>query len=245
MRLNTQENQRFRLDANYQLSIVHTPNSTVQNHVSNSGKYKIQALDASLSTVVFQNKNQLFSLGFNYQLQRMVLENYVTELQIFDPQNSIYTLSDPADVVSVSNQFGFLIDYRYNLFKGEKNIGYVGGSLKAGFFEFFNALLRSSDIQRADEVGNLPGIDFENTTRIARFGEFYYGFRELGFSSMQLNTYYVYPFINTKQLSCAAKFSLGTNLHSDWDQFRKFLWLGVGVEVGILSLKTKKQTNDK
>jgi hypothetical protein len=31
----------------------------------------------------------------------------------------------------------------------------------------------------------------------------------------------------------AARVSVGTNLYSEWDQFRKYVWMGVGLEMGF------------
>ena len=39
--------------------------------------------------------------------------------------------------------------------------------------------------------------------------------------------------------------SLGTNLYSDWDQFKSYAWLGLGIELGFGNGKSKDSSKVK
>jgi hypothetical protein len=36
------------------------------------------------------------------------------------------------------------------------------------------------------------------------------------------------------------KVYVGTNLYSDWDQFKKYAWVGLGLEMGFGKVKASK-----
>jgi hypothetical protein len=59
----------------------------------------------------------------------------------------------------------------------------------------------------------------------------------LGLASINLSTYYRHTFQLHENFSLAARISLGTNLYSDWDQFKKYAWFGVGLEMGFGKVK--------
>ena len=46
---------------------------------------------------------------------------------------------------------------------------------------------------------------------------------------------FFYKFLYTPwpEFSVGAKFLFGTNLKSDWDEFKKYSWLGFGIELGF------------
>lgn len=52
-------------------------------------------------------------------------------------------------------------------------------------------------------------------------------------SSFNLAAYYRFQWQPIDQFSIATRFSFGTNLYSDWDQFQKYAWVGLGLEVGF------------
>ncbi len=53
------------------------------------------------------------------------------------------------------------------------------------------------------------------------------------FSCANLSIFQRFTFKVSDKFSLATKISLGTNLYSDWDQFKKYAWLGVGLELGF------------
>jgi hypothetical protein len=60
------------------------------------------------------------------------------------------------------------------------------------------------------------------------------GYRQAFFlSSVNIETFYKYRFYFHERFSLAARVSIGTNLYSEWDQFRKYVWMGVGLELGF------------
>ena len=52
-------------------------------------------------------------------------------------------------------------------------------------------------------------------------------------SGVNISAYYRQVFQLHENFSLAARISLGTNLYSDWDQYKKYAWLGLGLEMGF------------
>jgi hypothetical protein len=63
--------------------------------------------------------------------------------------------------------------------------------------------------------------------------------------NVNFSIYTEYQFLINDRFSLGSKLSFGTNLYSDWDQFRKYVWMGVGLELGFgkpRSLGTRKKS---
>jgi hypothetical protein len=59
-------------------------------------------------------------------------------------------------------------------------------------------------------------------------------------SSIDLSIFYSNRWQLKDNFSLGARVSLGTNLYSDWDQFKKYAWLGLGLELGFGKVKGKE-----
>jgi hypothetical protein len=53
-------------------------------------------------------------------------------------------------------------------------------------------------------------------------------------SAVDLNVFYQFNWIISPNFSLGLRASIGTNLYSDWNQFKKYLWAGFGLHVGFL-----------
>jgi hypothetical protein len=69
-----------------------------------------------------------------------------------------------------------------------------------------------------------------------------YNNAEIGFfpSSLTTDIFYRYLWIVSDKFNLGTRISLGTNLYSDWDQFKKYAWLGLGLELGFGKVKASK-----
>lgn len=134
-----------------------------------------------------------------------------------------YTFQDPADLVSKSNNFGLTNSFNFQFYeKGNfKNI--IGLDLDVYLLEYYDAWYESDDIT---EKTNKALIPYPNNGPAKKFF----------LSSVSTVLFYklIYaPSFLKNNFSLATKISLGTNLYSDWDQFKKYAWLGVGLELGF------------
>lgn len=59
------------------------------------------------------------------------------------------------------------------------------------------------------------------------------GFKKFFVSSANVGLFYRLSWQSPERVRIATKISIGTNIYSDWDQFRKYAWIGLGLEVGF------------
>jgi hypothetical protein len=60
------------------------------------------------------------------------------------------------------------------------------------------------------------------------------------FANANISAFYSYNVMNNRYASIALKLSAGANLYSDWNQFSRYAWLGLGFEVGFGQFKKDK-----
>jgi hypothetical protein len=65
--------------------------------------------------------------------------------------------------------------------------------------------------------------------------------RKYLFPELNVSLDYNIMLLLKKGFSLGATVQIGTNLYSDWDQFKKYAWLGVGLELGIGRSKKGKE----
>jgi hypothetical protein len=238
-----QDKQFFRFEFSQRLPVVHVPNWGTRAFEDAGNETSLNSRDLSVQVVPFHFRNMSLGVGFTRNYTRYVLEKYLLKYHFSafgtSPASTV-VLEKPLDYESISKQTGVELDFRLQLKKNEKYIGFVGVRSASYFFEDFKYRYMNDDPPISQQVGG--GANGETFGYLEEYNSLPFWNH---YAATNLQLYYGYNCIPNKHISFAAKLSLGTNLHSDWDQFRKFLWLGVGVEMGILNLKTKKQTNDK
>ncbi len=62
------------------------------------------------------------------------------------------------------------------------------------------------------------------------------------FANANISAFYSYYFLNKQRVSLAVKLSAGANLYSDWNQFSRYAWVGLGLEVGFGQFKKDKNS---
>lgn len=189
------------------------------------------------------------SLSIGYNLQKTSLNDVVLEFsyktinhRVLDVIRSIqvieYSLGTgehldtsyikgSADLITKSHNLGFNFGYGKTLFQVKKQTGKIYCNIGLYLFE----ISKSQYVYDAEFINNLPGT----------FNHYYYqpdysrmNYR-YGFflSSINLSTYYKHVWQLHENFSLAGRLSLGTNLYSEWDQFKKYVWLGAGLELGF------------
>lgn len=124
------------------------------------------------------------------------------------------------------------------MFSKSKQLGKIGLSSAIHLYEYANARFEnefntvnteSSNPDAWEAVYSYPGAPY-NTSPFSYFSHFY-------LASVDLSVFYRHILQVSPKLNLAARISLGTNLYSDWDQFKKYAWLGVGLEMGFGQVK--------
>ena len=204
-----------------------------QNEFEGTGA-KINSRSAYINVLCLNKGAFRFRLGASYKNTSLYVPDLLKHLtyywhvysggQTFD--DTIYaTLQDPADLSCKSHQIALNLEGEY-VFKSKGKLkSSVGISSEIYLFEFFKSEYISNDRFNAGNTGNevllLPLV--QDTPR------------NFFFSAANLNLFYKYTWLQSSGFSLAAKVNLGTNLYSDWDQFKKYAWLGLGLEVGFTS----------
>jgi len=180
----------------------------------------------------------IFSLGLNYKYSSFEVDNIIKEIEFKEYSSSSGNLIDSGYFVTnvgyytTSQSFGFNFHIIYNAFESKHTKHQIG-------------LTSTCYIKELFEMGYVDDV-LKNAPQDQWYNEYSYRTPSLGiygakngfyFSSINLSAYYRFVFQFHENFSLAARISLGTNLYSDWDQFKKYAWLGVGLEMGFGKVK--------
>jgi hypothetical protein len=143
-----------------------------------------------------------------------------------------HTENIPTDFFSKSLNLGiqFSIEKKINF----KRPMFVGILLEAYPIEFFKAYYENVDTYGFN--------DPEPSILYVKFGDENAFTRTKRFANTNFSMFYAYNIINKRYVSIALKLSAGANLYSDWNQFSKYAWLGLGFEVGFGQFKKDKNS---
>ncbi|HLP55209.1 MAG TPA: hypothetical protein VK151_09275 [Fluviicola sp.] len=177
--------------------------------------------------LAFGQKNNLgFGISFK-KIKHTVSDKFLyTEHPAYSSSDTIpYT--DPFSLNSKSSSLGIHLQYD-RVIHSKKNIrGLVGFTTQLYLLEFFNTRY-NEDNQSTVGLGGLSPMVSDTP-------------RNFFFSSANVAMSYALEFMDEKSVSLRLKASVGTNLYSDWDQFSKYVWIGLGAEFGIPFRKEKSK----
>jgi hypothetical protein len=171
-----------------------------------------------LEMPIVKRNHTEFGLGINYKRINHQVKNKINYFVIFDGS----TKYSPVDVISKSHSIGLNFYEKYNLINREKYFGQIGINSTFYVFEIYNSEYKF----QISDAGLNPYFE----------GSFHpFNNNEILFplSSIDLSIFYVNRWQLKDNYSLGARISLGTNLYSDWDQFKKYAWLGLGLEMGF------------
>lgn len=175
-------------------------------------------------------KKAVFNFGISFQYIQHVVSD---KLLYYGWWNTVYQEDYyayeyyPRDLTSRSYCVGLTSDYNRLIFKkGKMNMSY-GVSMELYLFEFFD-----SDYHFERSIDGQGLIFYPiNSGELRIFKPSY-----LNTSVFYLHTWQLAP-----AFSLGARISMGTNLYSDWDQFKRYAWVGVGLEMGFGKGKEEKR----
>ena len=232
---------------------------TFENNLLNYNKELVKLKDKYEYDFTIKNN----SISFSYNLLAKKKLNYYigfscrkTYLQVFDRikhwnyetsyfssgvyyYDTIYQiLKDPADLISYSYNFGINHELTFDIKNYGKFETKLGVKSEIYLFERFKSYYYTTDSNQGS-TNNLS----DNQTK--PFTISYENKNRLFLSSANISLFYRMSYKIKDKFSLATKISLGTNLYSDWDQFKKYAWLGVGLELGFGNkpLFKKKSSN--
>lgn len=231
------------LKCNGQISINYTRNIDLYKPYTEQAKQYMEVNDkvhsstqaANFKKVVYQNQKYSWNIGLSYKRITHIVQSKVTgyyEHYVSPSQNLdyyIYRATD-LDLVSKSNSFGIINEFDFLFLQRNRLHHKIGLSNELYLFENYTSVYQlKSGANFNDKV-----YDIYLNPLNAFFGN------KFLLSSTNLSLYYRLGWQLKENLSLGTKISLGTNIQSDWDQFRRYAWLGFGIEVGFGKSKVDK-----
>jgi hypothetical protein len=157
-----------------------------------------------------------FKLGFSYKLILLRNKEMATQIGYKEYSSGGYTfyIVYPAniDLVSRSHSLGVPISVSRNVYSKEKKNIDIGSQIDVYFIEYFRAKYKRKNFVIYEE----PYISRQVSS--------------LNLVSSQLTIFSTYKYAYNNRSSIGIRLQAGTNLYSNWDQFKRYAWLGVGLE---------------
>ncbi|MFN5418550.1 MAG: hypothetical protein ACK5B9_15940 [Flavobacteriia bacterium] len=175
-----------------------------------------------------------WDLGLTFKNTKHIVEHkikgYYTE-NCYQQGCDYEFISTDLDLISKSNSLG-LVNTIYHTFSSNSNFhSSIGINNEIYFYEnYISTYYYSNTHDRFDGDKNSFFNSLNNNDLPRNFF----------FSSSNIALFYCLRYQQSDKFSLATKISLGTNLYSDWDQFKKYAWLGVGLELGFGKKKNPK-----
>jgi hypothetical protein len=214
---------------------------TAQKYELNKNDLKTNTFSLFLNYSIPLNHKFSFSGGLSYKQIKYEVSNIIKEIQYNEYSSSSGNLLSTGffetDIGyhSISKSFGLNFSFLYSLVNKKKANHQIGIGAMGYIFEHYTGDFFG------DYGKNAPQDQWYNYYTFNRpsSGIYDYG-RGFKLSNVNLCTYYRFVFQFHEKFSLAARVSLGTNLYSDWDQFKKYAWLGLGLELGFGKVRGKK-----
>lgn len=238
------------IGGDYNFSLYKPYSSVYEDHVNN--RHMITDIYSFSNKIYYSveiKSKHNFSLGINFLNTKIKHKNFIDSIIVYhyeygpSPDIVDTTLAYfPISLIEKSLQIGFYFDYQYVLFSTKKHIGKIGFSSVINIYEYANAKFENELNYINTESNNpsaweakysYPGAPY-NTAPYSYFNFFY-------IASADASIFYRQIFQISPKFSLAARVSIGTNLYSDWDQFKKYAWLGLGLEMGFAKVRELKK----
>jgi hypothetical protein len=202
--------------------------SNMASYIQTGGKVASSSWSMYAQYAVFNKKCWSLLAGITFKKINFIAEDRITN-SIYENNGNIvnYAYKDPIDYVSKSNSFGLSVELNYKLFETKTVKGQIGLNSELYFLESFSAKYVSADTKPPTKQ-TIPIPEVETIPKM-----FIY-------SASNISFFYRTALNISPKISPAFKLSIGTNIHSDWSQFSKYAWVGLGFEVGIGQFKKDK-----
>jgi len=218
---------KFGVNSNINLTTPYLTSSNIKN--------SLIAVNADFK--LYQRKKLSFFVGVNYAFTYFRVIDAIDSITYLESLSGnipgyyeSYIYIDKPDLRAKSHSLGISIEVNYLIKSQERFAMSLGFRPSVFFLEWYKAKYFSldwyqyanvSDLKESDYVGPVPLI-----TELPR-----------NFFLSSINSQLIYRITllpKTGRTTLTGKVSLGANIFSDWSQFKRYAWLGVGLEIGFL-----------
>ncbi|MGV3631581.1 MAG: hypothetical protein ACO1O6_10250 [Bacteroidota bacterium] len=219
------------LNYNYHLDLWKPFSAEAQEFIKNGKEVTSKTWNMNLTSTIIHKPKFSWSAGFAYKSTNFRVKDRITKwayLQYYDNNQIVdtvqYTFSDPADLIAVSTSYAVTNQFAFLLRNKTLSKHYVGLEFDVYCLEYYDSWYESSNKLQEDHQ------PYPNPGPVKHFF----------LSSISTAAFYKLFYVPKDYCSIGLKLSLGSNIYSDWDQFRKYVWMGVGLEIGF----GKRRIND-
>ena len=220
----------FRVGYMYNLDVWKPYTEVTKSYINDGGIIFSNTWNISIEIPVYSSKKYSFYTGLSYQQVNHVIKDHILS-QEYPWSGGIFYYSDPPDLISESKRVGLILGFDYLTYEKKLFSTYAGISSEIYLMDFYNSYYETNDY---------TPFSFELDGPKPKSFRIYqkYPFR---FSTMNLSAHYRLVLMTKIGVSFGFKINVGANLYTDWDQFKRYGWLGLGLEMGF----GRKKVNEK
>ncbi|MES2798516.1 MAG: hypothetical protein V4638_00745 [Bacteroidota bacterium] len=201
---------QINFEVKYNVDLFKPYSEEARKNISAGERIKSNTLEATISYDLISKNINAFSLGFGYRYTNLIVRD-----KIHSYYDGHYLIHNKLDLITNSHFIGLNVNYKRTFFIHENKLGELIIASNIYVYEHYDSHYDNS----GQSASGYPYIWYENPNYF--------------FSSANLSIGYKQFLIQKEKFNLGAKVSIGTNLYSDWDLFRKYVWLGVGLEMGF------------
>jgi hypothetical protein len=204
--------------------------SLAQEYINKNSKVSSFTQSVLVSYPILRLNKNTVRIGLNYKKIEHTVKDRILEIPTYKIVNhqSVFVGNVPSkrDLISKSNLYGLHLDYNRVLLDKKFYKGSYGATSELYLFEFYESYYYRSEIDKSVT----PYIEEKDASILPLIP------KERNIMKPVLSTISLY-FLNTFQcnqhFSLGLRVSAGTNLYSKWDQFSRYAWVGLGLELGF------------
>ena len=224
---------KSRLGFSYNIDVWKPYTQVTQAYIADGGQIKSSTWNLSLEIPIYTTKKYSIYSGLSYQRINHIIIDKTTHWQTY--YGVTYEFKDPLDLKSNSNKAGIVLGFDYLMISKKKLSHFIGLTSELYFIDRYNSYYFTTDkTQHYNSKDHIPASLKYNSPYI-------YGGKLFRISTFNFSTFYKILLIANDKINFGLKATLGLNLYSDWDQFKRYGWLGLGLEMGF----GRKKVNEK
>lgn len=226
---------QIKIGGNYNVDIYKPYTPEAQSYIKINDKVDSRTINGFINFKVLTREKMTLWVGISYKHINHEVQDKIKRYYYYSYGNGTTVLmpvDKTLDLKSESHSFGLMNEFSYSLASKEKLSHEIGITNEIYLLEFFKSFYYydNSDEQFNDyRVTLLP----MNSKLSSPFF----------FSSANLAGFYRFTYHPTSLVTTSVKVSFGTNLYSNWDQFQKYAWVGLGLEIGLSENNFKSLIN--
>ncbi|MES2798610.1 MAG: hypothetical protein V4638_01220 [Bacteroidota bacterium] len=209
------------IDLRYNVDLYKPFTKNAQEYLLVNDAVSNFSFEANYNRTLFTKNKHNFIAGLSYKYIQLKVIDKIKYIEVtYGGQGQSFSHFEPMrfDLVNQSHSLGLNFRYSYDLTR-KKVFGNVNVTSSFYLYEYYKADYVAKDPQPAYPNVTDPDPRFKNIHSIL--------------SCINLRLGYTQHIVKEEHFSLSATANVGTNLYSDWELFRKYIWLGVGLEMGF------------